>query len=272
LFFLGISSLLIHLFYNAAVYQTVGTTSFYVAAVGEDFLSSAPTTISVDFAGSSFVPVYEDMRANGSTWDKMSNLDCIKTYGGDFLSVYRNLIVVTSNSNSSVSSYFFVDWRIQDPTYGWMCGDSDFVSPDGYSLSYGEFFNATNCTLLSLESGAANWTVGYPVEYCLSEPVNSQCWIDLNWFFLMAVVVCNAIKAICMVRCLRELIKEGQMLTVRGMRSRLGSVGPRRWIGAPKWIWPIWLFWTSLVGAVACLVLVLMRVKENGYSIDFISL
>ncbi|MCJ1359700.1 MAG: hypothetical protein MMC33_009702 [Icmadophila ericetorum] len=181
---LGFSSLPIHLFYNSAVYQTIGTNSFYLAIVGETFFSSGPATPPTIFSDSDFDPVYENMRANGSNWDKMNNLDCIETYGNKLLTDHGNLILVTSNS-SSASLYLalYIDWNQQDPIYAWMCSPlgSDFGIP---------IDQPANCTLSSLESGAANWTIlsqgggsglnprseisRYPVEYCLSEPISSQ--------------------------------------------------------------------------------------------------
>ena len=46
-----------------------------------------------------------------------------------------------------------------------------------------------------------------PIEYCLAEPSASHCSVGLNWYFLLVVAVCNALKLICRLLSLRILRK-----------------------------------------------------------------
>jgi hypothetical protein len=194
--FFGFCSLPFHLFYNSAVFETVGATPFYWAVVGEEFLQYGPTTPNSNITDPEFVSVYADIRANASHWDKLSNLECIKAYGPDVVTDRRNVLAVTMNSSRPDALYeaFLVEWAGGLKGYAWMCP----LTADGFAfnLTSNTELNVPpeNCTISSLENGAANWTLSdigaldnpydtgyYPVDYCLSEPITSQCWVSLNW-------------------------------------------------------------------------------------------
>jgi len=88
-----------------------------------------------------------------------------------------------------------------------------------YSVCYS--IHPQTCTLSGLESNATTWTVPLsgttsiyeldmlpsPIEYCLAEPSASHCSVGLNWYFLLVVAVCNALKLICRLLSLRILRK-----------------------------------------------------------------
>jgi hypothetical protein len=81
------------------------------------------------------------------------------------------------------------------------------------------------------------------VDCCLSEPITSECWVSLNWFLLLVVTICNAVKAVILCLWLREMRKEGRILTVADMLTRITRRGmmPKWWIQAPSKI-----FWITI--------------------------
>jgi hypothetical protein len=66
--FFGFCSLPFHLFYNSAVFETVGATPFYWAVVGEEFLQYGPTTPNSNITDPEFVSmqIYGPMRRTGT--------------------------------------------------------------------------------------------------------------------------------------------------------------------------------------------------------------
>ncbi|KAN0115423.1 hypothetical protein V8E51_004967 [Hyaloscypha variabilis] len=270
--FLALTSLGVYLFYNSAVPETQTTSPFYLAVVGEEFLSSGPPTpppsIGDAYSDTYFLPAYQDMRANGSRWDRLSNLECIQAYAAPIITDRRNLIIVTSNDTDPTSIYEELFHRLGS------------LPP--------------NCPLSSLESNATNWTIigiapftnseneldtspKYLVEYCLSEPINGGCWVGLNWLLLAIVTAFNAAKVVGLGICLREMFKKGMMCTVRDARSarRLRYHKPKRWIHAVSRrsiVVASYLTWQALVLGVLMLVFALQGEKSKGQSIDFSSL
>lgn len=295
------SLLPIYIFYNATIYQVVGANAYYAAAVGEDFFSAGtlPAALADNSNFTAFVAAYGDMRTNGSSWVRMGNLECIETYSTGFLNDYRNLILVASNRTSPEALYqaFYIDWRsyLGQPSlfdyfspalnlavYSWMC------PPAGENISTAGFWSAADetCTLSSLESGATAWAVPFnglssiygpnmlpsPVEYCLAEPSPSQCSVGLNWYFLLVVAACNAVKLICQLLSRRLLRRRGRMSTVGDQRRHLSEKRPTRWIQAYSWHGIILLLCIIALLVGIALWQALRTEETQGQPIDITSL
>jgi hypothetical protein len=298
--FLALTSLRVYLFYNSAVPETQTTFPFYLAVVGEEFLSSGPPTpppsIGDTYSDTYFLLAYQDMRANGLRWDRLSNLECIQAYAAPIITDRRNLIIVTSNDTDPTSIYeeLFIDWYEPGTSWGWMCPTNYDNTPGSSDLDLTQDSLPPNCPLSSLESNATNWTIigiapftnseneldtppKYPIEYCLSEPINGGCWVGLNWLLLAIVTAFNAAKVVGLGICLREMFKKGMMCTVRDARSarRLRYHKPKRWIHAVSRrsiVVASYLTWQALVLGVLMLVFALQGEKSKGQRIDFSSL
>ncbi|KAF1994291.1 hypothetical protein P154DRAFT_549157 [Amniculicola lignicola CBS 123094] len=178
---LGLSSLPLHLFYNSMVYSSIASTSY------EGF-------------------VLHDQAKNGSL-DRLENLDCIKAYSTLIQSSRRNLLLVVDNdkdaiaaSNHSIDTYlhgnFYFDageakeYTYANGLYDWICssGPSDLE----------KHFTTKECAkhVGEVKKDAANWHVsGYPVQYCLSEPITSVCKLHILLPIGWLVTVLNLIKA-----------------------------------------------------------------------------
>jgi hypothetical protein len=62
-----------------------------------------------------------------------------------------------------------------------------------------------------------DWQVGdlnWPVQYCLSEPFQDRCKLEVNIGILVVVAVCNLAKVICMLAAFR-VIRRSPLITVR---------------------------------------------------------
>lgn len=128
---LALSSALIHLFYNSVVFVSLSGNDYYFAIVTEDFLSGAPFNLTA----SNWVPFlinpvvgpvndtfgpdleqqisqqwtdwYTDIQRNVSTYERLDNLDCIKAYANKLVTNRRNVVLVSSDKNSSNSVLAF---------------------------------------------------------------------------------------------------------------------------------------------------------------------
>jgi hypothetical protein len=267
---LGLSSVPIHLLYNSSIYETIGATGFSWAIVGQDFLESGPASIGPNGLDNSFGPIYADMRANGSTWERLNNSECIQTYGADYLTDRGNVLLITSNNDSASSMYQYGSAGAAQygTSFGWMCEQE---------YQYTSVPTA-KCNLSELEASAANWTLGikdpgpsYPIKYCLSESITSHCWVQLKWSFLLSVAAFNLLKVICLILCVVITRKSRCMLTVGDMQVHK----PRWWIQAPSPFVVVAAVLLSIGGIAAAAVglnKAFMNEQGFGKSIDFKSL
>lgn len=134
----------------------------------------------------------------------LDTIDCIKTYSNQFVSDHRNVLLVTNISNSTNS---FLDAYEHAPdsfdNFGWMCGGS-------YTES------SAICTTAAALSHALDWQVGssnWPVQYCLSEPFQDHCKLEVSIGILVVVAVCNLAKVLCMLAAFR-VIRRSPLITV----------------------------------------------------------
>lgn len=87
-----------------------------------------------------------------------------------------------------------VDTTSEIPSYSWICS-----SLTGVAICDTTPVIAKNWTVLGSES-----YVFYPVQYCLSQPVEEHCRLQLSLVIMFIVIACNVIKALCMVLILRH--------------------------------------------------------------------
>lgn len=127
---LGLSSVPIHLLYNSAAFKTIGTNSYRIVFATSSFLEpeSAPppyTNASDSDLWNKSSPIREAYLERKSDFIRLSTLQCIDTYGVDFLTGYSDLIAISSrqpfDTYSSVWNFrddgFYID--DDDPTYNW---------------------------------------------------------------------------------------------------------------------------------------------------------
>ena len=175
-----------------------------MTVIAEGFLNGAAYNVSGYMAGdyqgypinSEESPNYESMLKNFqfqnvSRIQTLSNSACIAAYGGSFVTNRGSVLAVSPNpdppGNNSVLAIFFPPTiKLGDTGGSWVCGSSP--------LDFGP-----NCDVSAIEANASHWKVeGYPIAYCLSQQVEEICRFEFSMQLLVAVILCNLIKAICM--------------------------------------------------------------------------
>jgi hypothetical protein len=218
---LALSSIPLHLLYNSAVFSSQSTREFNVFVVSKDFFEGAP--FSADLYGhvevwgglpDADLTPYQDrlggLQQNKTSWTQLENEACIKAYTPSILSSRADVVLVSSTSNSTNSLLSFsADISAQITTnsvwqsLGWMC------SMPYYLVYY-------HCSHFQHVENPRDWSIwiypriysnqsydevtpiATPVQYCLSQPVQEDCKLQFSVGIMMAVIVCNLVKAISM--------------------------------------------------------------------------
>ncbi|KAH8730757.1 hypothetical protein GQ44DRAFT_672608 [Phaeosphaeriaceae sp. PMI808] len=222
---LGVTSIPLHLVFNAVFFTTTQANQYAVAVVQESIFSnttfqptaenSSPDLFNQGVIAGKCTNCTFDVRDNSTVVDliqsitnnpnltefeRMEPLECMQTYSSGFMQGYGNVIVVSKSSagNSPVLHTRFPQRSIisgeehtnQDP-YHWICHDVITSSKDG---------KKDRCSLdMATERFHAgrNWTVyKNPVSYCLARPIPDTCDLQFNRWLMLGVVCFGSIKAI----------------------------------------------------------------------------
>ena len=139
---------------------------------------------------------------------RLENADCIQAYGQSPLIDYANLLLVTNTTNNnSVLNLNYVNdidvaaiWMCSNLTNGasQSCNTSALLADAATWSVYGTLNN--NLMGLIYESGCPSWNPDemFHVDYCLAQPTLEACSIGVALNILIVVLVCNAIKALCL--------------------------------------------------------------------------
>ena len=190
---LAMSSIPLHLMYNSAVFSTLSDHEYSVAIVSHDFLTGAPFSdpdplpagVNDTEIGYSSYPRqrFEELQNKISKLQNLSNDACVKAYRNEIVPDRRSVLAVSSATehNNSLLKYFSSDGFAVGgegvSSYQWTCPES-----------------GDDCVF-----SAQNWTVlGFPIEYCLSDQIESSCKLQLSLVIMVIVVLCNFAKALCM--------------------------------------------------------------------------
>ena len=194
--------------YNSVIYETIVANQYSVTVIAEDFLNGAAFNVSGYFDLADNSPVYTDEYTehnaklenlqiqNVSRIQNLSNLACIAAYGASFVTNRADLFAVSPNpnpiGNNSVLSVIFPPTITMHQSGGsWVCASSakeEYYGPGRWG-----------CNLGTTEADASHWEIrDYPMSYCLSQQVPEICRFEFSMQLLIAVILCNLIKAICM--------------------------------------------------------------------------
>ena len=140
------------------------------------------------------VDTMQELR-NATEWQKLDNRDCIKAYGQDFVSAHGDLLLVLPTTDAT--GILFPVTEIQSDIsgyYDWMCGDQPGCSTDAIlrEAALSSYFEPV------ILSNGSNLQFNHSIQYCLSQPVEQQCQVQISLIILGVVVACNATKALCM--------------------------------------------------------------------------
>ena len=209
---MALSSVPLHLLYNSVVFSTLSAQEYYVFAASAGMVNGTSLNWTL-FADLEAIQPYQDTHAglidtvqglkNATEWQKLDNRDCIKAYGQDFVSDHGDLVLIMPTINATGT--LFPVTEVQSGFYGnydWMC-DQPECSTDAI-LS-----EATNWTLSSgygllRTSNGFREQFNHPIQYCLSQPVEERCHVQISLIILGVVVACNATKVLCMLLAIRR--------------------------------------------------------------------
>ena len=208
---MALSSVPIHLLYNSVVFSTLSAQDYSVFATNVGLVNGRPLNRSLlielgttQYIVTDTVQINTDQK-NASEWQKLNNKDCIKTYGQDFVSAHGDLLLVLPTANANGTIFPVTDVLAGlIVNYEWMC--------------MGEY--QSGCSVDSILSEPGNWTItpmlgqvpllnnsiehfNQPIQYCLSQPVEEQCQVQISLVILGIVVACNTTKALCMLLTIR---------------------------------------------------------------------
>ena len=150
---------------------------------------------------------YDQLQQNASSWQRLSNRECMDAYSNVFLTDRRNLVMVSSAKNAT-DSLLAYDISVLDKgdmsQNWWIC--SLFRGNDGGNLF---------CNPEKMLSEADTWTVsGFPIEYCLSEQVEGTCEVNFSLTIMAVVIVFNFLKVMAMTWVLWRYDAENILTTV----------------------------------------------------------
>ena len=207
---LAVSSVPVHLFYNSVVFVSLSGNDYYWAVVTTDFLSGAPFNLTnlnydsfldfpvVGLGNDTFGPSieletsqqwtqwYTEIQQNVSSYERLDNENCIDAYSSKLVTNRRNVVLVSSDKNSSNSVLAFDRSEISSE------GDMD---PTNWICSQDPSSEALTCDSTAILQNATKWEVfEHPIDYCLSEQTTGSCAVKFSVSLGIVVIVCNFIK------------------------------------------------------------------------------
>ncbi|KIX02466.1 uncharacterized protein Z518_08407 [Rhinocladiella mackenziei CBS 650.93] len=229
---LGISSVPLHLLYNSVIFKVISANGYAVAVVTHGFESGAafnstrpndlyvlPSNQNGTFSNPSFQSLPSDypftqLQDNVSGLDRLSNADCMDAYRNSILTNRRNLFVITANNTYNDGS--LVTWTESHPydrdrpafdPLGWIC----IFLPKYNGL---HFSDQPRCNVQDVIGEAGTWSIAdYPVDYCLSQPVEERCQMQFSLAILIVVICCNLAKGVAMLLATR-MLSDRNLMTV----------------------------------------------------------
>lgn len=178
--------------FNSAIFVSLTANEYTVAAVSEDFVNGANWTLANP--DPFHQPIISQMQQNISSYEKLDLATCIKEYGVDYLSNRRHVLAVVSGHFAD-PLLGFLDWDYDGSLNSWVCGTSQGPNSSLETISIDNF----DCSI-PVALGNDTWLMAdQPVEYCLSQKVLDRCRLQFAIPIMVVVLVCNAVKLICMI-------------------------------------------------------------------------
>ncbi len=208
---LASSSVPLHLLYNSAVISTQASQEYVAFVASPDLLSgqgvnwSQPigTFVSYEHENSAsdgppdlgLVQQYRDV----SSWQNLSNEECIKAYAQNYVQGHGDLLAITTELNATEPMKLVAEslsFDTSNSQWVWMCGEEPRDCTTSELLGFPSDWSLNDTTYDS--TGLMIYYREYPIEYCISEPMEDHCTLQLSLVIMTIVIICNAIKACCM--------------------------------------------------------------------------
>lgn len=228
-FLLALSSIPLHLFYNSAIFSTLSSREYDVLTVSPNLAAGKffnVTAVPLDPPGA-FIPYdrYSDVWPfprfshsrlvdyglnllrdvhNASIWQRMDNEDCIREYEQQFVSTRGDFVAVLHALNDSspinfVQTIYPRTGNRGDSPYDWWCRPFPAASLGTDSVECRPYYDSL-VRGSSWENYSRNrWDLPNPVDHCLTRRVEEHCRLQFSLALLILVIICNFIKAACMI-------------------------------------------------------------------------
>ena len=193
---LVMSSVPLHLIYNSVIFASTSISEWNAFGVTSDFLTGAPFNVSGvlgDYREAEGFELRVERLQNSTSLIRLENDACLAAYNKTIISSWGDVLVISTRSSSNNSLLWAVG-----PPWGPETGDLGFCTSFAHE-NYGECLrNGSPSPNTWTEEDPLNPNVRGKVFYCMAEKALQHCRIRLSVSFMIAVIVCNGIKVICM--------------------------------------------------------------------------
>ena len=195
---LVISGVPLHLLYHSVVFSTISFQMYSVYVASPDLVSQKALNWSgvVKTYGDEFLaPGY---LRNISTWQQLDNTACIRAYSQPYVSARGDIVAISSTMNGSALIEISGSPGLGSDAYYWLCSSNPVLNDKPCDVDH-TLKNALSWAL-SDNTKSQSW----PIQYCLSQPVSERCQVHFSIIIVGVVMVCNFLKALCMLLALRR--------------------------------------------------------------------
>ena len=199
---LAISSIPLHLLYNSAVFSTLSAQQFNAYLVTAKFLDGAPfnVTSSLGFHTTTTTKelndaqdALQDNKTNHS-YVKLQNKECVDTYSAPIISTNSDLFLVSDYpdaNNSLILSYTEI-------SPGFITGGGNVFCDLGFCDNTGAIYYRNLSFGISELWHEFETPGNSSIEYCFSKRAKENCKLQFSLTIMIAVIICNMIKTVCM--------------------------------------------------------------------------
>ncbi|KAF1985605.1 hypothetical protein K402DRAFT_307201, partial [Aulographum hederae CBS 113979] len=181
-----LSSLPLHLIYNSSILASQVANEYLVTELDESFLHSGTSTELL---------VFHNILQDASKWDNLTLESCANAYSDPTMTSYRTLVLIVQpeSGKETLPGLFRT---VAGKT--WMCNQPPgVVAPDGADSNGLSSFscNPSRAAFGQRRNGSKrNWQKPNNPRYCLAEPVEEDCKLELSIPFVATVCVANVVK------------------------------------------------------------------------------
>lgn len=216
------SSIPLHLIYNSVIFASTSISEWNDFGVTSDFLTGAPFNVSVQVSGplaESFKPRVARLQ-NSTSLVRLENEACLAAYNNTVITSWGDVLVISTQPSSN-NSLLWVMGHPWSPETGDL-GFCDSLGRKDYYKCLDDGSPSPN-TWTSVDE--QNPEISGKVLYCMAEKALQHCKIRLSVSFMIAVIVCNGIKVICMGIIVWKLDPDPLVTIGDAMASFLDSPG-----------------------------------------------
>ena len=204
---LAFSGIPLHLLYNSAIFSTLSSQRYSAYIVSDEIINGTgidwtATTIIYDDGLPDSIVSLADVYQNTSSWQNLTNEECLRAYGRPFVSSRLDVLALTSKLNASNPLKFVESSDAVEDALSKMFSDFQWLCSN---------YPDSTCDLNDLYRRPSYWTLqayedntSFPIQYCLSKPAMEHCRLQMSLLMMCIIIFCNFMKSLCMYLVLRH--------------------------------------------------------------------